>query len=61
MNPILKLKKHNERKEIEFELKYLGSLSSSERLHMMLVQSAQLLRRLVKGGHLKPFEVIKRL
>ena len=60
MSPILKLKKPNEIKEIEFELKYLRSLTYKERLRMMLTQSAELLRGLIKGGYLKPFEVIKR-
>jgi hypothetical protein len=60
MSPILKLKKPNEKKEKEFELNYLASLSYKERLEMMLKQSAQLLGRLLKGGYLKPFEIVKR-
>jgi hypothetical protein len=60
MSPILNLKKHTEKKEIEFELKYLRSLPYKKRLKMMLDQSAQTLRRLIKGGHLKAFEIIKR-
>jgi hypothetical protein len=32
---ILKLDKHNEAKEIEFELDYLTSLSTGERFEMM--------------------------
>lgn len=60
MSPILKLKKSNENKEIRFELKYLNSLPYKERLEMTIKESAQVLRRLIKGGHLKPFEIIKR-
>lgn len=60
MSPILKLKKPNENKEIRFELKYLSSLPYKERLEMTIKESSQVLRRLIKGGHLKPFEIIKR-
>ncbi len=35
MSPILKLDKHNEKKETEFELKYLLSLTTRQRFEMM--------------------------
>ena len=39
---ILKLKKHNEKKEIDFELKYLSSLTTRERFEMMFEKSRQM-------------------
>ncbi len=58
--PILKLRKHNEKKEIEFELKYLKSLSVKQRFEMMLKKSKEMINLLEKSGHRKPFEIIKR-
>ena len=60
MSHILKLKKHNEPKEIRFELAYLSSLSYKDRLEMMLKASKYTLSTLIKYGHRKPFEIIKR-
>ena len=63
MCPILKLKKHNERKEIEFELKYLLSLTTRQRFEMMFKKSEEIKRLLEKSGHRPdPFgtEIIKR-
>ena len=59
MTPILKLKHPNETQEINFELEYLNSLTYKQRLQMMLKQSAQVLRRLIKNGYRKPFEIVK--
>jgi hypothetical protein len=59
--PILKLKRHNQRKEIEFELKFLKSLSLKERFNLMLKKSREMLDLLVKSGHRRPSEVIKRV
>ncbi|OGC35165.1 hypothetical protein A2462_02090 [candidate division WOR-1 bacterium RIFOXYC2_FULL_41_25] len=52
--------KNNEKKELEFELKYQKSLSLTERFRMMTGQSKLILEMLIKNGHRKPFEVIKR-
>lgn len=60
MNHILKLKKPNELREIQFELAYLASLSYQDRLEMMLKASKHALSTLIKYGHRKPFEIIKR-
>lgn len=60
MCPILKLKKHNERKEMEFELKYLLSLSTRQRFEMMHKKSEEMKRLLEKSGYRKPFKIIKR-
>lgn len=63
MCPILKIKEHNERKEIEFELKYLLSLTTRQRFEMMFKKSEEIKRLLEKSGHRPdPFgtEIIKR-
>ena len=58
--PILKLEKDDETKEIEFELRYLTSLSVKERFDMMQIKSEEIKRILRERGHTKPFEIIKR-
>ncbi len=63
MCPILKLKKHNEGKEIEFELKYLLSLTTRQRFEMMFKKSEEIKRLPEKSGHRPdPFgtKIIKR-
>ena len=60
MAPILKLNQHDPKKEIEFELRYLKSLSTRQRFEMMFKKTRELVRLLEKSGHRKPFEIIKR-
>ena len=56
----LEFPKDNEKKELDFELKYQKSLSLTQRFRMVLQQSKLLLEMLVKNGHRKPFEIVKR-
>jgi hypothetical protein len=58
--PILKLSRPNAKKEMEFELRYLRSLSVKKRFEMMLKKSREMIDLLEKNGHRRPFEVIKR-
>lgn len=60
MAPILKLDKHNSKKEIEFELKYLKSLSVKQRFVLMVKKTREIIGLLEKSGHRRPFEIIKR-
>lgn len=60
MKQILKLNKHNPKKEIEFELRFLKSLSVKERFEMMFKKTKEMVSLLEKSGHRKPFEIIKR-
>lgn len=60
MSPVLKLYKHDEAKEIMFELKYLLSLTTRQRFEMMFKKSKEMISLLEKNGHRKPFEIIKR-
>ncbi len=57
---ILKLSGPDEKKEIEFELNYLASLTFEDRLKMMKERSREMLRQMVEHGHRRPFEVVKR-
>ena len=60
MSPILKLDIDDEEKEIDFELNYLLSLSVDQRFQMMFQKSKELSEMLVKYGHRKTPEIIKR-
>ena len=60
MAPILKLNRHNREKEIEFELRYLKSLSVRERFEMMSKKTKEIINLLEKNGHRRSFKVIKR-
>ncbi|MBL7196600.1 MAG: hypothetical protein ISS47_00720 [Candidatus Omnitrophica bacterium] len=60
MAPILKLKRHNTKKEIEFELKFLKSLPLKKRFEMMFKKTKEIVDLLEKNGHGRPFEIIKR-
>ncbi len=45
---ILKLDKHDEDKEIEFELDYLTSLTTKQRFDLMFTKTREMLRLLKK-------------
>jgi hypothetical protein len=60
MAKILKLIRHNEEKEIAFELKFLKSLSVKERFRLMFKKTQEMLKLLERSGHRRPFEIIKR-
>jgi hypothetical protein len=57
---ILKLDRHDEDKEIEFELDYLTSLTTKQRFEMMFTKTREMLRLLKKDGCRTTTEVIKR-
>jgi len=62
---ILKLDKHDEDKEIEFELDYLTSLTTSQRFEMMFTKTREMLGLLSsatgkKDGRRTTTEIIKR-
>lgn len=60
MAAVLKLKRYDERKEIDFEVRYLKSLSIKKRFEMMLKKTKEIIKLLEKSGHRRPFEIIKR-
>lgn len=57
---VLKLKKPNENKEIEFELKYLKSLTTEQRFQMMFKKIHEILTLLNRSGNRKSTQIIKR-
>ncbi len=58
---ILKLDKHDEDKEIEFELDYLISLTTSQRFQMMFTKTEEMLSLLRKRDVRRTVtEIIKR-
>jgi aspartate 1-decarboxylase len=58
---ILKLEKHDEDKEIEFELDYLTSLTIRQRFEMMNTKTKEMCRLLKKtNGNRAVTEIIKR-
>jgi len=57
---ILLLKDSNEKKEIEFELKFLSSLSLEQRFSLMMEKTQELKTNLRKNGHRTTPQIIKR-
>jgi hypothetical protein len=57
---ILKLDRHNEEKEIEFELDYLTSLTTAERFQMMFQKTEEMLSLLKRNERRKTTKIIKR-
>jgi hypothetical protein len=60
MASILKLTGHNIRKEVEFELNFLKSLSIKRRFEMMFKKTKEMLNLLETSGHRRPPQIIKR-
>lgn len=60
MAPVLKLRCHNEKKEIDFELRYLKSLSVKQRFNLMMRKTREMTDLLEKSGYRRAFEIIKR-
>jgi len=57
---ILKLDKHNEEKEIEFELDYLGSLTTRQRFELMFRKTREMLSLAKRNERRNTTEVVKR-
>jgi hypothetical protein len=62
MCPVLKLDPDtpSEDRELEFELAYQRGLTTAERFEMMFRKSRQIMEELLRRGHRRPFEVLKR-
>ncbi len=58
--PILKLEQYDEKKEIEFELRYLKSLTKNQRFLLMQKKSKEMQELMRNCGHGKSSEIIKR-
>jgi hypothetical protein len=57
---VLLLDRDDEKKEIDFELRYLLSLTVRERFMLMQKKSREMLALLEQHGHRRTAEVIKR-
>ena len=57
---ILLLNKDNEKKEMDFELQYLLSLTIKERFLLMLKKSREMRNMLEQNGHRKTAGILKR-
>jgi len=57
---ILVLRDSDEEKEIEFELRYLSSLSLEQRFSLMQKKTLELKSNLEKNGHRRTSQIIKR-
>lgn len=58
--PVLKLEKDDENREIEFELRYLKSLTTKERFLIMQKKSDEMKKMLRPRGYRKSPEIVKR-
>jgi hypothetical protein len=59
--PVLKLEKDDENREIEFELRYLNSLTTKERFLIMEKKSDEIKKMMRKRGYRKSTEIVKRI
>ncbi len=57
---ILKLDHDDEEKELAFELDFQLSLTTKQRFDMMIKRSNAIKRMLLRYGHRKPVEIVKR-
>jgi hypothetical protein len=57
---VLKLTRSNSKREIEFELDYLLSLTTRQRFEMMFEKTRQMVSLLKKNGRRRTTKVIKR-
>ena len=57
---VLKLTKHDENREIEFELDYLMSLTTKQRFQMMFEKSRRMVSLLRRNGRRRTTKIVKR-
>lgn len=57
---ILKLSRHDEEREIEFELEMLSRLTVAQRFRLMRKKTEEILRLLRQSGHRRPAQILKR-
>jgi len=62
MSGILKLDRDDAdaKRELEFELDYQLSLTAGERFELMFRKSREMAELLLRNGHRKPVEIVKR-
>ncbi len=57
---ILKLSNDDAERELEFELTWLRSLTVQQRFELMFRKSREIAEALLRHGHRKPVEIVKR-
>ena len=57
---ILKVLGDSPREELDFELKFISSLSLEERYDMLMQRSRDIKELLATNGHYQPVQIIKR-
>jgi hypothetical protein len=57
---VLKIRRHNEQAEIEFELDYLASLTTQQRFEMMLRKSREMASLRKRHGSRRTTQIIER-
>lgn len=62
MAPVLKVEpgEDADERELEFELAWQKSLTTAQRFRMMEEKSREMLEALIRHGHRKPVEIVKR-
>jgi len=60
MSPILKLDEPDAARELEFELEFQRSLTLQQRFEMMVTASNRIREMLIRNGHRRAVEIIKR-
>jgi hypothetical protein len=50
----------SEDEELEFELRYQRSLTTAQRFEMMIARSREMAERLIRLGHRRPTEIVRR-
>ena len=51
---------NDEERELDFEIEYQLSLTTQQRFEMMFPRSREIAEMLIKNGHRKAFEIVKR-
>lgn len=57
---VLKLSADDAERELEFELTWLQSLTVQQRFELMFRKSREIAEALLRHGHRKPVEIVKR-
>lgn len=60
MAGILEVRGDDEDRETRFELDFLASLTEEQRFDLMIERSEEMARTLIRHGHRKPLEIVKR-
>jgi len=62
MSPVLKVDpgERSEERELDFEITWQKSLTTAQRFEMMERKSREMLEALIRNGHRKPAEIVKR-